>query len=151
MSVATTIPCIKLSTTKTTTSSSSSCSSTRLLSHTSYKPCMSYTSTIRSSQTEGGPVRRPTAPSPAPAAPPLQPQPQPPTPPPSPSPFSPKLAATTVEDNSKSVVITLEFQRAKAKELQDYFKQKKLEEADQGPAFGFVPKNEIGNGRWSGL
>uniref|UniRef100_A0A803MTA7 Chlorophyll a-b binding protein, chloroplastic n=2 Tax=Chenopodium quinoa TaxID=63459 RepID=A0A803MTA7_CHEQI len=39
--------------------------------------------------------------------------------------------------------------RAKAKELQDYFKQKKLEEADQGPAFGFVPKNEIGNGRWA--
>lgn len=36
-----------------------------------------------------------------------------------------------------------------AKELQDYFRQKKLEEADQGPFFGFIAKNEIANGRWA--
>lgn len=46
-------------------------------------------------------------------------------------------------------MITLEFQRQKAKELQDYFKQKKLEAADQGPFFGFIAKNEISNGRWA--
>lgn len=44
-------------------------------------------------------------------------------------------ASAIVDEKSR---ITLEFQRAKAKELQEYFKQKKLEEADQGPAFGFV-------------
>jgi len=46
-------------------------------------------------------------------------------------------------------VITLEFQRQKAKELQEYFKQKKIEEANQGPFFGFIAKNEISNGRWA--
>ncbi|KAF5955278.1 hypothetical protein HYC85_008134 [Camellia sinensis] len=46
-------------------------------------------------------------------------------------------------------VITMEFQRQKAKELQEYFKQKKLDEADQGPFFGFIAKNEISNGRWA--
>lgn len=45
--------------------------------------------------------------------------------------------------------VTLEYQRKVAKDLQDYFKQKKLEEADQGPPFGFLPKNEISNGRWA--
>jgi len=43
----------------------------------------------------------------------------------------------------------VEFQRQKAKELQEYFKQKKLEAAGQGPFFGFQPKNEISNGRWA--
>lgn len=42
----------------------------------------------------------------------------------------------------------MEFQRQKAKELQEYFKQKKLEAAGQGPFFGFQPKNEISNGRY---
>lgn len=36
-----------------------------------------------------------------------------------------------------------------AKELQDYFRKKKLEQANQGPVFGWVAKNEIGNGRWA--
>nr|GMC52512.1 light-harvesting complex-like protein OHP2, chloroplastic [Ipomoea batatas] len=36
--------------------------------------------------------------------------------------------------------------RQKAKELQEYFKQKKAEEANQGPFFGFIGKNEISNG-----
>jgi hypothetical protein len=44
--------------------------------------------------------------------------------------------------------VTLEYQRKVAKDLQDYFKKKKLDEADQGPFFGFVPKNEISNGRY---
>lgn len=53
--------------------------------------------------------------------------------------------SSTVSSNA----ITLEFQRQKAKELQEYFKQKKLEESSQGPFFGFLPKNEISNGRWA--
>ena len=36
-----------------------------------------------------------------------------------------------------------------AKEMQDYFRRKKLEESDKGPFFGFVGKNEISNGRWA--
>lgn len=58
----------------------------------------------------------------------------------------PQKPATAVVGDGKNV-ITLEFQRQKAKELQEYFKQKKLEEANQGPFFGFIGKNEINNGR----
>ncbi|KAG8388074.1 hypothetical protein BUALT_Bualt02G0087300 [Buddleja alternifolia] len=36
---------------------------------------------------------------------------------------------------------------SEAKELQEYFQKKKLAEADQGPFFGFIAKNEISNGR----
>lgn len=79
------------------------------------------------------PLREPLKPTP----------PSQPSPPPSPSP--PQKAAAVVGDGKN--VITLEFQRQKAKELQEYFKQKKLEEAEQGPTFGFVGKNEINNGR----
>lgn len=43
----------------------------------------------------------------------------------------------------------MEYQRRMAKELQEYFRQKKLEEADQGPFFGFRGRNEISNGRWA--
>uniref|UniRef100_M4F057 Uncharacterized protein n=1 Tax=Brassica campestris TaxID=3711 RepID=M4F057_BRACM len=56
--------------------------------------------------------------------------------------------STAVAVDGKSVV-TVEFQRQKAKRLQEYFKQKKLEAAAQGPFFGFQPKNEISNGRWA--
>ncbi|XP_020105916.1 light-harvesting complex-like protein OHP2, chloroplastic [Ananas comosus] len=120
--------------------------------------------TIKSSKAEG-PLRRPTAPSlspppPSPPSPPsssssssssssLSPPPSisasPPVKPTSPSPPKP---ATTAAAAAKEVV-TLEYQRKVAKELQDYFKQKKLEEADQGPFFGFTVKNEIANGRWA--
>ncbi|XP_057490853.1 light-harvesting complex-like protein OHP2, chloroplastic [Actinidia eriantha] len=90
--------------------------------------------TIRNSQTDG-PLRRPVAPS----APTIR----------SPTPSSPpKPAAPVVPVEDKSV-ITMEFQRQKAKELQEYFKQKKIEEANQGPFFGFIGKNEISNGRWA--
>lgn len=80
------------------------------------------------------PPAKPIPPSPPSASPP------PPTAPPKP------VAVAAVEDSKKSVV-TMEFQRQKAKELQEYFKQKKLEEANQGPFFGFIGKNEISNGR----
>uniref|UniRef100_A0A7C9CNJ8 Light-harvesting complex-like protein OHP2, chloroplastic n=1 Tax=Opuntia streptacantha TaxID=393608 RepID=A0A7C9CNJ8_OPUST len=146
---ASSIPRIRL------TTSSSCCSSSSptlrfSVSHHS-KPCFSFT--VKSSQTEG-PIRRPVAPplrelsASPPKTPPLQ-RPSPPSQPrapPPPPPPTPKAASAIVEEKSG---ITLEFQRAKAKELQEYFKQKKLEEANQGPAFGFVGKNEINNGRWA--
>ncbi|KAL3504531.1 hypothetical protein ACH5RR_034372 [Cinchona calisaya] len=116
--------------------------------------------TMRNSQAEGpirGPIRRPGAPAPPPPPPPTPVKPIPPSrppsspasaspPPPTPSAPSKLVAVAAVEDKN---VITLEFQRQKAKELQEYFKQKKLEEADQGPFFGFIGKNEIANGRWA--
>lgn len=140
MSVATSIPCIRLP--STTSSSSSTCSSTsfRLSYHGVGKPTRSLYFTVKSSQTEG-PIRRPAM------APPPQPSPTPPSPPSPTPPSKPPVAAVKMVEEDKNVV-TLEFQRAKAKELQEYFKLKKLEEADQGPAFGFVPKNEINNGRY---
>ncbi|CAK9134677.1 unnamed protein product [Ilex paraguariensis] len=96
--------------------------------------------TIRSSQTEG-PLRRPVAPAP--------PKPVPPSPPSSSSPLSAPQKPNPVAMVEDKNLITFEFQRQKAKELQEYFKQKKLEEADKGPFFGFISKNEIGNGRWA--
>ncbi|OMP12253.1 Chlorophyll A-B binding protein [Corchorus olitorius] len=33
--------------------------------------------------------------------------------------------------------------------MQEYFRQKKIEESNQGPFFGFLGKNEIANGRWA--
>jgi hypothetical protein len=154
MSVASSIPYIKIP--NPSSSSSSSCSSLSSSSSTSStssyyrfstttKP---YIVTIRSSQAEG-PVRRPVAPplrEPSPPASPSPPlKPVPPSSPSSPVAPPPKPAAkVAVEDKN---VMTLEFQRQKAKELQEYFKQKKLEEADQGPFFGFFGKNEIANGR----
>ncbi|KAI3442619.1 uncharacterized protein J3R85_000851, partial [Psidium guajava] len=101
------------------------------------KPSVVSVATIRGSQTEG-PLRRPVAPPPRPVPP------SPPSPPSSPSsavapppqqPQPPVAAPAAAKDGG---VITLEFQRQKAKELQDYFKQKKLEESNQGPVFGFV-------------
>ncbi|PON52671.1 Chlorophyll a/b binding protein domain containing protein [Parasponia andersonii] len=160
MSVATSFPYIKIP----SSSSSQSCSySSSSSSHHHYPPPSSslrISSTkpfartlIRSSQTEG-PIRRPVAPSIREPSPPstLKPTPpsQTPSPSPSPSPLpssSSAAGAIAVEDKN---VITLEFQRLKAKELQEYFKKKKkLEEANQGPFFGFIGKNEINNGRWA--
>ncbi|CAK7346741.1 unnamed protein product [Dovyalis caffra] len=142
MSVASSIPYIKLPN-PSSSSCTSPCSSSSTSSASSYyrfspttKP---YIVTIRSSQAEG-PVRRPVAPTVREPSPPAAPS--SPVKPVHPSPSSP----VPVEDKN---VITLEFQRQKAKELQEYFKQKKLEETDQGPLFGFVGKNEIANGRWA--
>ncbi|XP_010261017.1 PREDICTED: acrosin-like [Nelumbo nucifera] len=154
MSVAScSIPCIKISSsscsssTPTTCSSSSSSSSSFRFSAT--KPSV----TIRSSNAEG-PFRRPVAPSLRPPSPPLKPSPPSPPPPPSPSPApssapSKPVSVAGVPQASDPNVITMEFQRQMAKELQEYFRQKKLEEANQGPFFGFISKNEIANGRWA--
>lgn len=72
------------------------------------------------------------------------PQPLKPSPPSQPPPQPQNVASVVGNDKS---VVTLEFQRQKAKELQEYFKKKKLEDANQGPFFGFIAKNEISNGR----
>ncbi|CAA6666250.1 unnamed protein product [Spirodela intermedia] len=69
-------------------------------------------------------------------------------PPPPPAPPSPAVAAPAPVFAGDGVV-TLEYQRKRAKEMQEYFRQKKLEEANQGPFFGFLGKNEIANGRWA--
>ncbi|KAL9144564.1 hypothetical protein ABFS82_14G304000 [Erythranthe guttata] len=95
---------------------------------------------IRCSQAEG-PLRRPVAPAPVK---PVLPSASPPLPPSPPKPVA--VAANAAEYKSS---VTMEFQRQKAKELQEYFKKKKLEEANQGPFFGFIGKNEISNGRWA--
>lgn len=137
MSVASPIQCIRILNPSTTSSSSTASSSFRF--STTTKPCVFI---IRCSQTEG-PLRRPSAP-------PTLREPQKPVPPSQPSsatpPPPPPQKAVAVDGKS---VTTVEFQRQKAKELQEYFKQKKLEAAGQGPFFGFQPKNEISNGRYS--
>ncbi|XP_057445885.1 light-harvesting complex-like protein OHP2, chloroplastic isoform X2 [Lotus japonicus] len=129
MSLTSSIPCIKIPTFSSTPSTSSY--SFRFSSHK--------TITIRNSQAEG-PLRRPVTPS-------LREPPSSSAPPPSPTVVPPpqKPGAVVVGDDKN--VVSLEFQRKKAKELQEYFKQKKLEEANQGPLFGFIGKNETGNGR----
>ncbi|XP_014514360.1 light-harvesting complex-like protein OHP2, chloroplastic isoform X2 [Vigna radiata var. radiata] len=136
MSVTSSFPCIKIpACSSSPTCTSSSNSSFRF---SSSKPYASIT--VRNSQTEG-PLRRPVSP---PVREPSStiPQPLKPSPPSQPPLQNP---APVVGDDTN--VITLEFQRQKAKELQEYFKKKKLEEADQGPFFGFIGKNEISNGR----
>ncbi|KAF5444540.1 hypothetical protein F2P56_033664 [Juglans regia] len=148
MSVTSSIPCIKIKTPSPSPSSSSSSSS---FSSSSSSPFRFYSTkphvfTIRNSKTDG-PFRRPVAPSVREPSPP--PSPLKPTPPsPSSTVASPQKPAAVLVGDDRNV-ITLEFQRQKAKELQDYFKQKKLEDADQGPFFGFIGKNEIANGRWA--
>ncbi|KAL5975132.1 Light-harvesting complex-like protein ohp2, chloroplastic [Asimina triloba] len=140
MSVAYSIPSIKIST---ASSSSSSCASA------SFK-IRAKTSIIRNSKAEG-PLRRPVAPplrEPAPPLKPVPPSPSSPSPSTTPAP-PPKPAAVVSPPISTPGVVTLEFQRKMAKELQDYFKEKKLQEANQGPFFGFIGKNEIANGRWA--
>ncbi|XP_022772374.1 light-harvesting complex-like protein OHP2, chloroplastic isoform X2 [Durio zibethinus] len=142
MSMAFSIPCFKIRNLSSPCSSSSSSLSSSIA-------AKSYIVTIRCSQTEG-PLRRPVAPSPPPPLKPVPPSPSPsPSPAPSSLPLSPPLPpkSASVAAVGDQNVITLEFQRQKAKELQDYFKQKKLEESNQGPFFGFLGKNEIANGR----
>ncbi|TVU00508.1 hypothetical protein EJB05_16149 [Eragrostis curvula] len=129
-----------------------------------HRVCRSF-AVIRSSKAEG-PIRRPAAPplSPPPKAPalstpptlspppkpaaPTSSSPPPPSSPPEPKPVEAAAPAAAVQ-RSVAGAVTLEYQRKVAKELQDYFKQKKLEESNQGPFFGFLPKNEISNGRWA--
>ncbi|XP_027365288.1 light-harvesting complex-like protein OHP2, chloroplastic [Abrus precatorius] len=137
MSVTSSFPCIKIP-----ACSSPPSTPSYSFRFSSFKPYAAVT--IRNSQTEG-PLRRPVAP---PVREPSSSVPQPLKPsPPSQTPPQPQKGATVVGDDKS--VVTLEFQRQKAKELQEYFKQKKLEEADQGPLFGFIGRNEINNGRWA--
>ncbi|GAU13315.1 hypothetical protein TSUD_42690 [Trifolium subterraneum] len=142
MSVTSSIPCIKIPTTHSSSSSSSCSTSSYSLRFSSTKL---YAVTIRNAQSEG-PLRRPTAPSVK--EPSNLPQPLKPSLPSQPPPPQPQKTSSVVGDDKS--VVTLEFQRQKAKELQEYFKKKKLEQAAvQGPFFGFIAKNEISNGRWA--
>jgi len=46
--------------------------------------------------------------------------------------------------------VSIEYQRQRAKEMQEYFLDKKFEEQIRaGRLFGWTRKNEIGNGRWA--
>ncbi|GAB2298352.1 hypothetical protein Dimus_032420 [Dionaea muscipula] len=146
------IPCIQ----SPTSSSSCSCSASSSVLRYSTKLPPYRPFTVRSSQTDG-PLRRPSIlRQPSPPPPPLiKPSSTTSTTPAAPPPISAPLPlpssspSATPLDPDKSGVITVEFQRLKAKELQEYFKQKKLDEADQGPVFGFQSKNELANGRWA--
>ncbi|KAJ4831471.1 hypothetical protein Tsubulata_015222 [Turnera subulata] len=167
MSVASSVPCIKIPNPSPScshpspSSSAASASSSYFVrfsrartsavkSASSASSSSSYVLTVRNSQAEGPlrrpvapPLKKPTPPSPSPS---LSPPPSPPSTPPPVAPPPKPAAQVGMQDKN---VVTLEFQRQKARELLDYFKQKKLEEADQGPFFGFIGKNEIANGRWA--
>ncbi|CAN8290087.1 unnamed protein product [Cochlearia groenlandica] len=139
MSLASPIQCIRILNPSSSSSSSTASSSNFRFSTTNTTPRVII---IRCSQAEG-PLRRPSAPPTLrEPSPPLKPT------PPSSSPPSPPPPQKSVAVDGKGV-ITVEFQRQKAKELQDYFKKKKLEASGQGPFFGFQTKNEISNGRWA--
>lgn len=110
---------------------------------------------VRSSKAEG-PLRRPSSPTIKEATPPIRPVPPSPSPSsdssaPPPPPSGPSIPSAKVGVKpSSSPSVTLEFQRQRAKELQEYFRQKKIEDqASQTQVFGFTPKNEISNGRWA--
>lgn len=105
-----------------------------------HKP-RSYSNVVRSSKAEG-PLRRPSVPTP-PAPPSISAA--PPAKPAAPAPPPPQTGVAAMAP--KNGVVTLEFQRKMAKEMQEYFRQKKLEQANTGPFFGFLGKNEIANGR----
>eukprot|EP00270_Netrium_digitus_P010971 TRINITY_DN344_c0_g1_i1.p1 TRINITY_DN344_c0_g1~~TRINITY_DN344_c0_g1_i1.p1 ORF type:complete len:209 (-),score=31.61 TRINITY_DN344_c0_g1_i1:116-706(-) len=107
---------------------------------------------IRNSQAEG-PIRRPVTAPPAPPYPHVSTE---------PSVSTPSIAAAEVATSVPSTasaprtvtaaptVVTIEFQRQRAKEMAAYFADEKYEEQMvQGRVFGFTKKNEIGNGRWT--
>jgi hypothetical protein len=107
---------------------------------------------IRCSKAEG-PLRRPSAPVAAPSV--ITSAPPPATPPPPPAPQSPAssasvpAAAAALVSSSKSSSLSIEYQRQRAKEMQDYFLDKKFEDQIRaGRLFGWTQKNEIGNGRF---
>ena len=46
--------------------------------------------------------------------------------------------------------VTMEYQRKKAKEMVKFFKQQQYNQAvEDSQVFGWTPKNEINNGRWT--
>lgn len=106
---------------------------------------------VRAANAEG-PLRRPSAPgapsivtSPAPPSPPTS----EPSPSPSPSQLStPPPAPAKVAPPGKTSAVSIEYQRQRAKELQEYFLDKQYEEKVRGERiFGWTRKNEIANGR----
>lgn len=58
-------------------------------------------------------------------------------------------AAASPSTGAAAGGVTIEYQRARAKEMVKYFKEKKLEEEVQkSRLFGWTPRNEIINARW---
>ncbi|XP_043722254.1 light-harvesting complex-like protein OHP2, chloroplastic [Telopea speciosissima] len=146
MSVASSsIPCVKISISSCSSSATTTCSSSSSSSSSFKFSATKASITIRNSKAEG-PLRRPVAPPLRQPSDPVKPLPPSPSPPSAPTKPASVVEVSQVSDPN---VITLEFQRKMAKELQEYFRQKKLEQADQGPYFGFIGKNEIANGRWA--
>lgn len=64
----------------------------------------------------------------------------------------PPIAASEVPTTTAATAttgVTIEYQRQQAKELQKYFKGiAAAEQAQKLQRFGWIPKNEIANGRW---
>ncbi|KAL6764667.1 hypothetical protein V8C86DRAFT_2467830 [Haematococcus lacustris] len=61
----------------------------------------------------------------------------------------PPAAAPAPTIASPSKVVTVEYQRMRAKEMTKYFQNLKLAESIQkAQVFGWTPANEISNGRW---
>merc|ERR1711990_1542 len=61
---------------------------------------------------------------------------------------------TDVETETKQMLkdggVTVEYQRRKAKEMVKFFKQQAYDQAvEDSQVFGWTPKNEINNGRWT--
>eukprot|EP00271_Cylindrocystis_brebissonii_P011598 TRINITY_DN29466_c0_g1_i1.p1 TRINITY_DN29466_c0_g1~~TRINITY_DN29466_c0_g1_i1.p1 ORF type:complete len:190 (+),score=24.57 TRINITY_DN29466_c0_g1_i1:87-656(+) len=115
---------------------------------------------VRASVGDG--LRTPRPPR-APGAPAVAPPPSPPqeststsSPPATPSvtaaapPPSPPAAAPAAAPRAGSGVVTIEFQRQRAKEMTAYFQDVKFEtQVREGRVFGWTRKNEIANGRWT--
>eukprot|EP00878_Enallax_costatus_P014974 GHUV01015678.1.p1 GENE.GHUV01015678.1~~GHUV01015678.1.p1 ORF type:complete len:136 (+),score=28.94 GHUV01015678.1:128-535(+) len=58
-------------------------------------------------------------------------------------------SAAQAAEPSTTGEVTIEYQRQRAKEMRQYFQDRKLEaQVKKGPLFGWTPANEIGNGRW---
>ncbi|KAH9305088.1 hypothetical protein KI387_009492 [Taxus chinensis] len=112
-------------------------------------------SSSNGSEGAASPLRRPSAPIKE-AAPPIRPVPPIRPIPPSSSDSSSITAARppppppVLSSMPRTSAVTIEYQRQRAKELQEYFRQKAAEDqASQSRVFGFTPKNEISNGRWA--
>ncbi|EEH59125.1 high light induced protein like, chloroplast precursor [Micromonas pusilla CCMP1545] len=62
-------------------------------------------------------------------------------------------AATETDEVQKVLKegnVTVEYQRRKAKEMVQFFKQQDYDQAvEESQVFGFTAKNEINNGRWT--
>ena len=61
---------------------------------------------------------------------------------------------TDVETETKQMLkdggVTVEYQRRKAKDMVKFFKQQAYDQAvEDSQVFGWTPKNEINNGRWT--